>query len=570
MLVTVGCAFVRNVTDNEVGEQLHPVISPVHEEHHVDQYRALTMLYQEAGRDHTESVDDDDISDFLGEVDELIRGGDTGFSGQRQSSPNLEAIRRRLSSTDETDEALAAVREEERVMQELNVGLQQLHSLSNFDKNQLASGNKDIVRVEVEALRNFFACVIKVNPKARGMLSGAHTEVMNVGILGEVVGASFSMQQGCVSLLSWAYSAPTVEDDDSESEEENGEDEDVGSDSSEDDEEVISQLSTVDVSKALCPLSQLKSLVIGARCLTGGVEPLLGLGLEELQLEYSQVAGALDALSEANIAQLQSLKLRGTSVTSGSLSALGSCPNLRVLDLRQTVCGGHLSELSHCPLLEELFIDGTAVRGDISWVCQCRCLRRFSASNSRLTVGKSMPGKAGGGGLGGDSAAGHTQSALEYVDVSHTYLGGSLALVLDAVCSSARGSQLAVLEHLDLTACGLSGSVKCLRRCPQLKEVGLRYNSHIGGDLSEWLPQDKLEYADVRGTSVPGLEPTPDTTVLVSEFPCQHAVEDDEEYVVVEEEVVEEEEEEEEEVETKLPPPLPPHPRNISQRVRTI
>lgn len=583
VLVTVGCAFVRNMAENEESEELHlSIISPVEKgdedrEHgHVDQYRALTMLYHEAGKlDDTPSVsdvgDDEDISGFLGEVDELIRGGDV-WSPKLRQSPKLEMMRRRrLSSadSDNTEEALAAIREEERVMQELNLGLQQLHSLSKFDRNQVESAT----RAEIQALRQFFKVVLKVNGKARGMLRGAHTDVMNVAIMGEVVGASFSMEGGCVSQLSWGYIAPVIYDDsdDSDSDNEDGDDVEEDQDSSDEDNEeipkTIEQVLTTDVSKALCPLSQLKSLVMGAECLSGPLTPLLDIGLEDLQLDYSAVHGALDEISELCKTRLRILKLRCTAVTSGSLVALGSCALLRILDLRQTASHGQLSQLSQCPLLENLLIDGTSICGDISWICQLRQLRLLSASNSLLTLGSSMLRKSG-----GDSAAGHVGSNLKYVDVSHTDLRGRLELLLDVMNGSGRSSP--VLDHLDLTHCGLSGYITCLKSCPQLREVGLGFNPQLAGDLAECLPRDKLEYLDVRGTSISDIQNLADSlesvTLLVNEFPCEYVVVEEYEEYLQKEKEKELKRLREQPPKPKLPPPLPPHPQNINQRVRTI
>lgn len=301
VLVTVGCAFVREVREDEAKQNLHPlVVSDVQPVKHddetvpVDQYRALTMLYNEAGREHVGELDEDfdDISGFLGEVDELIRGGDSVWS--QRHSPKIEAMRRLSSADSETDEVLAAIQEEERVLKELNLGLQQLHSISNFDKHHMDTGK---TRFEFEALRKFFACVVKVDPRARSILSGVHTEVMNVGILGEVVGASFSMDAGCVSALSWTHTAREC----SESEDELDEDSDeAGSDNGDNvarhvflDPPPI-EVSTVDIASSLSSLHQLKKLVINARCLSGDVCSLLELGLEDLQATFSSVSGALD------------------------------------------------------------------------------------------------------------------------------------------------------------------------------------------------------------------------------------------------------------------------------------
>jgi hypothetical protein len=232
--------------------------------------------------------------------------------------------------------------------------------------------------------------------------------------------------------------------------------------------------------------------------------------------------------------------------------------NLQVLDLRQTMVSGHLSELSHCSSLEKLYIDGTAIKGDVSWLHKFPLLKEFSASNTPLTLSKAMPGRRG----HADGDNGHT-SKLEYLDLSYTKLGGPLDLLLDAICSAVRGAELPLIEHLDLTHCNLSGNIVCLKRCPHLKEVGLRYNSALQGDL-DWLHEETLvEHIDVRETKVLDVSQVantlPEVSILMSEVtqPKRHMVgaEDGATNEITGTAK-----------QSKVPPPLPPPP----QRVRTI
>jgi hypothetical protein len=308
VLVTVGCAFVRDVIDGEESEVVPCVMENAaveNDQHaHVDQYRALTMLYHEADKDHDA---DDKLDEFLGEVDDLIRGGNSDMWSKRQS-PKVEAMRRYSITDGDAEDVLAAIREEERVLKELNLGLQTLHSLSTFDKGQITSGNKHVTKVEFDSLRKFFSCVIKVNPKAQSMLSGVHTEVMNVAIYGEVVGASFTMEGGHVSKLAWLHTpvvSPNLVEDSDESDyddEEEEEDSDSIDHGDEDEDDAFihpvpnirqQTVSVEDVSTALSPLLHLQQLTIGARCLTGDIKYLLTLGLQVLEVGYSNVSGEL-------------------------------------------------------------------------------------------------------------------------------------------------------------------------------------------------------------------------------------------------------------------------------------
>lgn len=249
------------------------------------------------------------------------------------------------------------------------------------------------------------------------------------------------------------------------------------------------------------------------------------------------------------------LKLKGTSILSGSLSALGRCTRLRILDLSFTRASGHLSELAHCQLLEVLHIDGTSISGDISWILHCQQLQVLSASHTPLSVTKKM--------LAQHSVQKTHPCRLRYLDLSHTELGVGLGLLLDVLSGSVVGVTLEALEHLDLTQCALSGQIKCLKRCPRLREVGLRDNWQLSGELSDWLPQHELQIADVRGTRVLDQGFVSNATISVDEFRggVKHAHDEEgdcEEKVSIPEKSA------------KVPPPLPPPPQEYRVRVRTI